>query len=181
MQIQIFALIRTKYLICLFSCCKTVTLCLNSGQHAASKPNPSRWFSTCSTTLITLTSVCHLEKSGSSLPGSTGSHHGSDLCDCEGKKTTAAKHLQRSRLLVCSNVLRARPSLLTGAVGTRSHLQQLAGVINDVALNFGDHRFWELLFILWWSIMGAVEGERARDRGCPLSAALKGGEKQPPD
>lgn len=36
-----------------------------------------------------------------------------------------------------------------GAVGTRSHLQQLAGVINDVALNFGDHHFWELLFILY--------------------------------
>lgn len=36
-----------------------------------------------------------------------------------------------------------------GAVGTRSHLQQLAGVINDVALNFGDRHFWELLFILY--------------------------------
>lgn len=65
-----------------------------------------------------------------------------------------------------------------GAVGTRSHLQQLAGVINDVALNFGDHHFWELLFILYWSIMGALEGERARDR--PLSAILKGGETPPP-
>lgn len=34
------------------------------------------------------------------------------------------------------------------AVGTGSHLQQLATVINDVALNFGGHHFWEPLFIL---------------------------------
>lgn len=34
------------------------------------------------------------------------------------------------------------------AVGTGSHLQQLATVINDVALNFGGRHFWEPLFIL---------------------------------
>lgn len=34
------------------------------------------------------------------------------------------------------------------AVGMGSHLQWLAGVINDVALNFGDRHFWELLFTL---------------------------------
>ncbi len=34
------------------------------------------------------------------------------------------------------------------AVGTGSHLQWLAGVINDVALNFGDRHFWEPLFTL---------------------------------
>lgn len=59
-------------------------------------------------------------------------------------------------------------------VGMGSHLQWLAGVINDVALNFGDRHFWEPLFTLHWSIMGAFEGWSARDRGCPLSAVLKG-------
>lgn len=43
------------------------------------------------------------------------------------------------------------------AVGMGSHLQWLAGVINDVALNSGGHHFWELLFTLYWSIMGAFE------------------------
>lgn len=46
-------------------------------------------------------------------------------------------------------VLRGQARPAGGAVGTRSHLQQLAGVINDVALNFGDRHFWELLFILY--------------------------------
>lgn len=83
------------------------------------------------------------------------------ICDRD-RKPTAAKHLQRSKAAafshqcfektcMCAHVnghaLRpARPA--DGAVGTRSHLQQLAGVINDVALNFGDRHFWELLFIL---------------------------------
>lgn len=65
------------------------------------------------------------------------------------------------------------------AVGMGSHLQWLAGVINDVALNSGDRHFWEPLFTLHRSIMGAFEGWRARDRGCPLSAVLKGGETSP--
>ena len=34
------------------------------------------------------------------------------------------------------------------AVGIGSHLQWLAGVINDVVLNFGGRQFWEPLFTL---------------------------------
>lgn len=34
------------------------------------------------------------------------------------------------------------------AVGMGSHLHWLAGLINDVALNSGDHHFWEPLFTL---------------------------------
>lgn len=53
------------------------------------------------------------------------------------------------------------------AVGTGSHLQWLAAVINDVALNFGDRHFWEPLFTLHWSIIGAFEGSKRRGQRLP--------------